>query len=77
MVCDLYLNAGISVHVTRCLQKRNPAVRIGNPSVSRASDADFGAFSLRSGGHRSAGTCPPDKDIADAKQSEILQALKR
>ena len=77
MVYAMYPEAQISVHVAWGFKKQNTAVMIGKSIINKVSGADIGALCLKygGGGHRNAGTCQLDNDVADDLLPGIIKEL--
>ncbi|MCR5610110.1 MAG: exopolyphosphatase [Lachnospiraceae bacterium] len=79
MVYAMFPEAKISVHVMWGFRKQNTAITIGKSILNRTSDISIGDICLEygGGGHRNAGTCQIDNDMAQDVLNEIVDKLNQ
>jgi nanoRNase/pAp phosphatase (c-di-AMP/oligoRNAs hydrolase) len=77
MIYALYPHAKVSVHVLWGKQKQNTVLAVGKSIVDRSSIANIGELMLcfGGGGHRNAGTCQVDHDMAEHILKVVVAAL--
>ncbi|HSK95572.1 MAG TPA: exopolyphosphatase [Euzebyales bacterium] len=77
MIYALFPNAKVSVHVLWGKQQQNTVLAAGKSIVDRSSRANIGELMLcfGGGGHRNAGTCQVDHDMAEHILKVIVAAL--
>ncbi|MEV6633125.1 exopolyphosphatase [Actinoplanes sp. NPDC051470] len=78
MVCAMFPQARVSMHIIWGRQKLNTVFACGKSILDRTSPVDIGEVMLRygGGGHLAAGTCQVPHEDADRVQREIIEALK-
>lgn len=77
MIYALFPQAKVSVHVLWGKQKQNTVLAVGKSIVDRSSIANIGELMLcfAGGGHRNAGTCQVDHDMAEHILKVVVAAL--
>lgn len=77
MIYALHPQAKVSVHVLWGRGKQNTVLAAGKSIIDRSSRANIGELMLRfgGGGHRNAGTCQIDHDLAEPTLAAIVDAL--
>jgi nanoRNase/pAp phosphatase (c-di-AMP/oligoRNAs hydrolase) len=77
MIYALFPHAKVSVHVLWGKQKQNTVLAVGKSIVDRSSIANIGELMLcfAGGGHRNAGTCQVDHDMAEHILKVVVAAL--
>jgi nanoRNase/pAp phosphatase (c-di-AMP/oligoRNAs hydrolase) len=77
MIYALFPHAKVSVHVLWAKQKQNTVLAVGKSIVDRSSIANIGELMLcfAGGGHRNAGTCQVDHDMAEHILKVVVAAL--
>jgi len=74
----LFPDTNISVQVIWGLKKQNTVFTVGKSIFNKSSDVNIGELMLEygGGGHRNAGTCQVENDVAEEKLAEIIEKLK-
>jgi len=74
----LFPDTNISVQVIWGLKKQNTVFTVGKSIFNKSSDVNIGELMLQygGGGHRNAGTCQVENDVAEEKLAEIIEKLK-
>lgn len=74
----LYPETKISIQVVWGFKKQNTVFTVGKSIINRSSDVNIGDIMLSygGGGHKNAGTCQVDHDMADQVLEELLVKLQ-
>jgi nanoRNase/pAp phosphatase (c-di-AMP/oligoRNAs hydrolase) len=77
MIYALFPQAKVSVHVLWGKQRQNTVLAVGKSIVDRSSRVNIGELMLGfgGGGHRNAGTCQVDHDMAEHIPKVVVAAL--
>ena len=76
MICALFPEANISIHVMSGTEKQNTMLAAGNSNLNRTSKTKIGALMLQyGGGHESAGTCHAGNDEADVVLAKLVKII--
>ena len=77
MIYALYPDCNMSIHVMWGLKNQNTVFAIGRSIVNRSSTINIGELCLGygGGGHRNAGTCQVENEVASEKLNEIIEKI--
>jgi len=77
MIYALYPDCNMSIHVMWGLKQQNTVFAIGKSIVNRSSTINIGELCLAygGGGHRNAGTCQVENEVASEKLNEIIDKI--
>jgi nanoRNase/pAp phosphatase (c-di-AMP/oligoRNAs hydrolase) len=74
----LYPDTKISIQVIWGFKKQNTVFTVGKSIINRSSPVNIGEIMLSygGGGHKNAGTCQVEHEVADQVLEELIQKLQ-